>query len=422
MEYRVNNLIYAAGDDLHNTIRTCIVMTEPVDAGALREAADLAIGRFPYFAVRLVKKGEEYVLQHNPAPLTITHGSRAVALGSEESGQHLTAVSYDGDRIYIDSSHFLTDGNGTFPFIKTMLYCYLHILHPDEEFDISGIALPDSEVTAAEAEDYPFPDEPIDVTPLGQNVRYDEVFTLDSQPEGYTNRDNWTSFCMKVCQKDMMRYASSVDGSPASFIASTMYRAIAELHPETELPIVCGMQHQYRKALGKPFSHMCHVNIVPIAYTNKMRGRDIELLNTMTRGTIIIRADDNNDMLSVNAHINNEKKIRNMTLTQKHGHMKDFLLNSIGKNTFEVSYTGRVPFSGLDKYISNFYPFLDMSLSGGISVEIFSLNDVFSINIMQRNDDPRYCEHFIRLMEECGVRCEVSRPEHFEISEFVMPK
>ena len=49
-----------------------------------------------------------------------------------------------------------------------------------------------------------------------------------------------------------------------------MYRAIADIHPETKLPIVCGMQHQYRKALGKPFSHLCHVNILPIAYQEKI--------------------------------------------------------------------------------------------------------------------------------------------------------
>ena len=44
--WRVNHLIYAAGKDLHNTIRTRIAMTEPVDAGALRKAVDSAITRY----------------------------------------------------------------------------------------------------------------------------------------------------------------------------------------------------------------------------------------------------------------------------------------------------------------------------------------------------------------------------------------
>jgi hypothetical protein len=118
---------------------------------------------------------------------------------------------------------------------------------------------------------------------------------------------------MKVGQKDMMRFASSIDGSPASFIASVMYRAITELHPDEDLPVVCGMQHQYRRALRKPYSHLCHVNIIPIVYTGKMRGKSLELLNTMGRGVMIVRGDDANDLLSVNDHVRNEKKIRGLS-------------------------------------------------------------------------------------------------------------
>ena len=184
-----------------------------------------------------------------------------------------------------------------------------------------------------------------------------------------------------------------------------MYRVISDLYPDRKLPIVCGMQHQYRKALRKPFSHLCHVNIIPIAYPDKMRGKSIELLNTMARGKIIIRGDDANDLLSVNAHIMNE-----------------FLLNSIGKNTFEVSYTGRVPFCGLDKYISDFTPIIDLRLSGGLSIEIFSLGEDFCVNIMQRNADGRYTDRFIEMLAEIGIKCEPSAPRHFEINDFVLPE
>ena len=421
MEYRVNNLIYAAGDELNNTIRTRIKMTEPIDPDALRKAVDTAIERYPYFSVKLIRKGEEYVLAHNDAPLPITPSGKAIPLGSGESSLHLFAIAYDNDLIYIDTSHFLTDGNGLFPFIKTLLYCYLHILHPEEEFDTANIALPGSDISTDEADDYPFPEEIVKTMPLGSDKRPEDVFMLAEQPKGYESRNKWTSFRLKIKQKEMMRYASSVDGSPSTFIASVMYRAIADIHPETKLPIVCGMQHQYRKALGKSFSHLCHVNILPIAYQEKMRSRDIELLNTMARGTVIIRADDANDLVSVNKHIENERKIKDFTLSQKHKFMKEFLLDEIGKNTFEVSYTGRVSFCGLDKYITDFTPVLDMSLSGGISIEIFSIQDDFCVNIMQRNDDVRYTKRFVELLADKGIECIADRPEHFEINNFVLP-
>lgn len=419
--WRVNHLIYAAGKDLHSTIRTRIAMTEPIRSDALRAAADSAITRYPYFSVKLIKEGEGYALAYNGAPLPITSGGRAIPLGGIESGGHLFALAYDGNLLYVDTTHFLTDGNGIFPFIKTLLYCYLRILHAEDVFDTAGIALPGSEIPSAEADDDPFPDQPYPEEPLGAVQRPEKVFLLEDQPAGYESRDQWTSFRIRIKQKEMMQYASTVDGSPATFIASIMYRAIDETHPDNRLPIVCGMQHQYRKALGKPYSHMCHVNVYPIVYTDRMRGKSIELLNTMARGATIICTDDMNDRLAVNAHIRNEKAIRGMTLEEKHDYMKKFLIDSIGQNTFEVSYTGRAPYSGLEKYIADITPFLDMRLSGGISVEIFSVGENFSVNIMQRNGDRRYTDRFVDILAECGIQCIVDDPEYFEISDFVLP-
>ena len=422
MEYRINNLFYAAGDGLHNTIRTRLEMTEPVDANKLKKAVDSAIKRNPYYSVKIERKGEEYVLVHNDAPIPVTPGGRAITLGSEENNGHLVALAFIGNLIYLDSSHFLMDGSGQFPFLKTILYCYLSILHPEEEFDTTGIALPGSEIPFDEEDDYPFPDEPVPTEELGSDPRPDEVFMLEDQPEGYTSRAEWTSFRIKIKQKALMRFASSVDGSPASFIASIMYRAISDLHPETDLPIVCGMQHQYRKALRKPYSHLCHVNILPIVYSNRMRGKSLEMLNTMGRGVMILRGDDANDLKWVNEHVINEKRIRDLSLEEKQAYMRKFVLDSIGKNTFEVSYTGRVSFGGMEKYLSNFTPILDMSLSGGISIEVFSIVDSFCINIMQRNTDPKYVDRFIDILRENEIECDLETPEHFEFNDFVFPE
>jgi hypothetical protein len=101
--------------------------------------------------------------------------------------------------------------------------------------------------------------------------------------------------------------------------------------------------------------------------------------------------------------------------------MRKALLKGIGKNTFEVSYTGRVPWSGLDKYITNVVPYLDLTVSGGLSIEIFSVGDVFSINIMQRNGNRQYTDRFAALLEETGVEYTAEEPEHFQLSGFQLP-
>ncbi len=422
MEYKVNNLFYSVGPDFLNTLRSRLEMTEPVNEEALRKALDLAISRYPYFSVKLERKDENYVLAYNPEPIPIISGGRAVPLGGDESQGHLMVLSYIDNLIYVDTSHFLMDGNGQFPFIKTLLYCYLKELHPEEEFDTSGIALPGSEIPFAEADDDPFPENEIPLKPLGIELRPKEVLKLDDLPQGYEGRADWTSFRMKVKQKAMMRFASSIDGSPASFIASIMYRVISEMHPDSKLPVVCGMQHEYRKALGNPFSHLCLVNILPIVYADRLRDKSLETLNTIGRGVMILRGNVANDRVYVNNHVINEKKIRDLSLDDKRKYMRDYVIDNIGENTFEVSYAGRVPFSGLDKYVTGFTPILDMSLSGGISIEIFAINEFFCINIMQRNSDTKYVDRFIEILHENDIECEPESPEHFEINDFVMPR
>ncbi len=135
MSRKVNNLMYAAGPGMLGTIRTMIGLTESVDRQALEQAVRKAAERFPYFAVKMARKGSEYVLEPNSRPFVISPEGRCVTLGAEESNGHLFAFAFDGNRIFVDTSHFITDGVGKFPFIKTVLYYYLSALHPDETFD-----------------------------------------------------------------------------------------------------------------------------------------------------------------------------------------------------------------------------------------------------------------------------------------------
>ena len=110
-----------------------------------------------------------------------------------------------------------------------------------------------------------------------------------------------------------------------------------------------------------------------------------------------------------------------MTLARKHEYMRKAVLDGIGQNTYEVSYTGRVPWSGLDRYIENMVPYLDMTLSGGISVEIFSVGEVFSVNIMQRNNDSRYADAFSKLLRKNKIQYSAEKPERFCLCGFQLP-
>ena len=422
MTYRVNNLMYAAGPDLINTFRIRITLKERVKPKLLKSALGKSARRFPYFCVKLVRRDEEYFMEPNDLPFKVVPYGKAPVLGTDESNYHLFAFMYRDRDIFLDSVHYITDGNGVFPFIKSILYYYISALHPEAELNAEEFALAEDPVPADESDDYPYPDEPLDEDPLGSLDRPEEVWKLEDQPGGYENMEDWTSFVYSIDQKDLVVFASGVDGSPATFVASMLYRAISDLYPYKHQTIVCGMQHQFRQALGKPRSHMCHVKVVPMLYPDSLRDNDIEMLNTVGRGILIIRADDSNDVLTINRHIRNEKLIKDLTLAEKHDHMRTEILDGIGENTFEVSYTGRVDWSGLEKHIESVVPYLDMTLSGGISAEVFSVGDVFSMNIMQRSGVREYAYRFEELLDEYGIEFKAERPEHFEICGFKLPE
>ncbi len=421
MSDRVNNLLYAAGPDLQNAIRIEILLTEPVDAAALAAALESAAVRYPYFAVRLVRDGAEYRMEPNPLPFPVSPAGKTVTLGTSESNGHLFAFAYDDCRLYFDTVHFITDGNGMVPFLKTILYYYLSALHPEARFDTAGIGLAGDPIPADEADDYPFPAVPVPEEPMVTRARPAEVFRMPGQPQGYESAGRWTSFRFRIRQRALMDFVSGVDGSPATFIASLLYQAVTAVHPDIRLPVVCGMQHQYRGALGQPRSHMCHVNIVPIVYPDRLRGKDIATLNTIARGCLILRADDGSDALTVNEHIRNEALIRGMTLSEKRAHMRGVILGGIGDNTFDVSYTGRVDWSGLDRYVRSVVPHFDLTLSGGLSAEIFSVGDAFCVNLMQRSAVPVYVDRFSAALEENGIPFTADAPVHFSLCGFRLP-
>ena len=66
-------------------------------------------------------------------------------------------------------------------------------------------------------------------------------------------------------------------------------------------------------------------------------------------------------------------------------------------------------------------PYFDMTLSGGLSIEIFSVRDVFSVNIMQRNGDRKYVDRFAALLREFGISFREKEGERFKLCGFRVP-
>ena len=66
----------------------------------------------------------------------------------------------------------------------------------------------------------------------------------------------------------------------------------------------------------------------------------------MGRGTLLAHASTDQDKHDINRYIRIKKRFENMNYDMKRKMMRRIVKLAIGKNTFEVSYTGRVGWSG----------------------------------------------------------------------------
>jgi hypothetical protein len=100
-------------------------MKDPVDYDLLVRSVERAMVRYPYFCVSPEREGEDLVLRYNERPLPVFPDDRTVTLGSDASGGHLMSFGCKDKTIFIDASHYIADGMGIDPLMKSLLCLYV---------------------------------------------------------------------------------------------------------------------------------------------------------------------------------------------------------------------------------------------------------------------------------------------------------
>ena len=110
-------LLYEYMDKVPFTVRMKVILDAPVDAALLTEATQEAIGRFPYFSVRVgLDEGQNYTLEHNGKPVAVLpEKDERLTLGSEAVNGHLVAVTWRDNCIWFNYSHTFCGATGGLP-------------------------------------------------------------------------------------------------------------------------------------------------------------------------------------------------------------------------------------------------------------------------------------------------------------------
>ncbi len=144
MKFKPNPLLYGANEDFFSIFRLAVRMKETVDYDLLSRSVERTMARYPYFCVFPEREGGNIVLRHSKRPLPVFPDDRTITLGSNESRGHLVSFGCKGKTIFIDASHYIADGMGIDPLMKSLLFLYVSERYGTEGLETKRIRMPDS--------------------------------------------------------------------------------------------------------------------------------------------------------------------------------------------------------------------------------------------------------------------------------------
>ena len=411
MKFKPNPLLYGANEDFFSTFRLAIRMKDTVDYDLLSRSVEKVMTRYPYFCVFPKREEENIVLHYNNHPLPVFPDDRTVTLGSTESGGHLISFGCKDNTIFIDCSHYIADGMGVDPLMKSLLYLYASERYGTEDLEAERIRMPDSAICDGEHA-YPFPDSPMNTEDLYVLSEIpQEAYGLD--PRAFDNEGLY-AYHLHVPQKAMMAKASSSDGSPVSFLSVLLYRALHRLDSNIDKPIVAHVQHQYRAVLRAPMSHHSLVNYIPVTMLPRLSKWDVEKQNTVVRGQVILKGGKEADIASINRLI--EAFPSDSSLADKKDAMARYAEKSILGKTFGISYVGKMDWCGLERYVDDLHAYIgEKDTKNMLLIEVMTVGADFSLTFMQSGRGEKYLNAFMEELRLLQIPVNLVGEERYKL-------
>lgn len=419
MNFKPNPLLYGASEDFYSSFKLTITMKDPVDHAVLSEAVAKAMPRYPYFSVQVEKEGESLLLAHNTRPVPVFDDGRCAVLGSDACNGHLLFFGCKGNQIFLNASHYIADGMGIDPLLKTVLYLYAERIYGAEGLQTERIHLPDK-AAAEEEYAYPFPNVPFEVD-TAWSLRKPPETVYGLNPEAFDGEGLY-AYHLHVPQRAMMSKANPSDGSPVSFLTVMMYRAFCALGEAEHLPMVAHVQHQYRQALKTPKNRHSLVSYIPVLLPPRAKNWDVEQQNTVLRGQIIIGSDVSEDLRAVNRIVEAFPRGDEASLAEKKTAMRQYVERSIEGKTFGISYVGKMDWCGLDRYVKDIHAYIgEKNAKNMMLIEVMTIGEDFTINLMQSGRGRVYLDAFLEQLHQMDIPVSFVGEERYTLCDTVLP-
>ena len=414
-----NEFLYRSWDTYSHMLRARVLLIEDVDLGILDKAVQKTRERYPYFFKKVLRKGDDYEIVSNEAPIPVYEGSKGICLGSDEANGHFFSVCCKDRNIRIDLYHSMADMKGLIPLFKTILYLYLKEKY-DTGLSPEGIRLPGEKIPVIE---YADPYERLTITedlqPLSKLKPEKHFFPDDRYAEG-PGRFNYN---MRISETDLMRVAKNNDGSPSVVIPYYIKEMINELYPDRKgLPVACGVSHSLRDICMGEENHHDQVTMLALRYDDRMNALPMETQLTCSRGQIILQSDPENMLYDIKTKALFSHKLDALKTAEERRELYRSSPEQVVNNpeTFASSYIGKVNWGSIEPFMEGVFLSCSALVSPLMSVSI-PLNGHINLCFIQRDNTDVFAKTFVRLLNKNGIEASIVDSEPEEIATVTFP-
>ena len=393
-------------------VRAKLRMTETVDIDVLRSAANKAIKRYPYFAVKVeVDESGSYVRVPNDKDIAVLPmGDKTPFLCSKAVNEHLLFLEVDGRDIYFNISHTMCGGRGLQPWIMTTVWQYVAdkygIVPNAPSIRKPGEPLLDGEMDEPACDMLPR-EEPI-YEYKSKNPKVLIADYMNGLFNPFVRNSNYR--VLTFSQKEILSFAKGNDSSVAAFFLIAVAKALDKLLPEKDAVIGGEIAHNMSANIGLKNAHCDILSHIHIDYTREQLKMDMEKLGTMTRGQIILQTDPTvscKELKEKLALYEALDKIQGIKAKRKYMKQYDPSTGKDAKHgTYIVNYTGQMDWGEVADYIESYV----LIVEGHVMLEVTSVGEKIFVCFMQILDTDKYINAFRDVLNELGISFTMEGP------------
>ena len=202
---------------------------------------------------------------------------------------------------------------------------------------------------------------------------------------------------MKVCKAN--------NCTPAILMTILMQKGVKAINPDAPEQILCSMSCDWRDSIEVPNTFRNCVSSIYLPYGSDEENMDLRTLGTHFRGLIARQKEVDSARCSASVMKMMSDMLDGLgSYEKKQEVVSGFTSRPI--NSFICSYTGRADMGDAEKYMESMHAY--SSGTKGISLQMMSVADTFSVDFLQNFPDRKYVDAFLREAGRLGLKADCS--------------